>query len=307
MIKLHTTCYEKRILAFIDILGFENIVENTNTAFSIIEIISKNKESKKEFIKEMSEDEIEVTWFSDSIVISAPLDIYYVHFVLEIIKQMQQELIQHKVLIRGGIEIGDCFHNGEKLFGPAMNKAYKLESEKAIVPRIILSKKLINYIKESHIIEEKFQDDEFDSSLEIYSEYDLDDITERYINEDTIASEILRELIIKDDDGYFFVNYLAGIIDTCIHTASYEREIIKDHNGNIVDTSYQAYEEICKNWYNDILKPIKEFIKENLEGNNMNVLLKYVWLKDYYNRCLNSYKSDLSSEFKKDLYWELFI
>ncbi|MCL1700608.1 MULTISPECIES: hypothetical protein [unclassified Lysinibacillus] len=304
---MRKTGYEKKIVAFIDILGFKNIVENTDKAFSIIEIVSEIKKSKKEFIKEMSAKEIEVTWFSDCIVVSAPLDIYYVDFILDIIQQMQCELIKNKVLIRGGIEIGDCFHKGEKLFGPAMNEAYRLESKIATVPRIVLSKELIKYIKESQRIEEKHQEDNFTYNLEVCNENELANITEYYISEVTIASQIFERLIIKDDDGYYFINYLDEIIYTCIHTASYEKEIIKSHDGTIVDTSYQAFKEICESWYIDIIEPIQNFIKENLKGNDMNVLLKYVWVKDYYNRCLESYKSDLSDEFESDFYWKLFV
>ncbi|HTG56249.1 MAG TPA: hypothetical protein VL943_08285, partial [Niabella sp.] len=44
------------------------------------------------------------------------------------------------MMIRGGITIGDLIHeeNGA-LFGPAMNEAYRLESNSAIYPRVVIS------------------------------------------------------------------------------------------------------------------------------------------------------------------------
>jgi hypothetical protein len=42
------------------------------------------------------------------------------------------------LLIRGAITIGDIVHDDSIVFGPALNRAYELESQQAIYPRIIL-------------------------------------------------------------------------------------------------------------------------------------------------------------------------
>jgi hypothetical protein len=47
--------------------------------------------------------------------------------------------MDHQILIRGGIAKGKLFHvEGGPLFGPAMNRAYFLESKKAKYPRVII-------------------------------------------------------------------------------------------------------------------------------------------------------------------------
>ncbi len=46
---------------------------------------------------------------------------------------------EKNVLIRGGIAIGNLYHNDDIVFGKALNDAYYLESECAIFPRIILT------------------------------------------------------------------------------------------------------------------------------------------------------------------------
>jgi hypothetical protein len=57
----------------------------------------------------------------------------------------QLALATNGVLVRGGICIGDLFVRAGKtmLFGPALVKAYKLESEYAVYPRIIIDRDLI--------------------------------------------------------------------------------------------------------------------------------------------------------------------
>ncbi len=54
-------------------------------------------------------------------------------------------------LLRGGITKGKLIHTKEYLFGPAMNYVYKLESELAIFPRIIIDENLIGLINQQNI------------------------------------------------------------------------------------------------------------------------------------------------------------
>lgn len=47
-------------------------------------------------------------------------------------------LVDHQLASRGGISIGECFHDGTVFFGPALVDAYTTESRVAVVPRILL-------------------------------------------------------------------------------------------------------------------------------------------------------------------------
>jgi hypothetical protein len=300
--------YEKRIVAFIDILGFKNIVENTDKAFTIINIISNVKKSKKKLIKEIRETKIEITWFSDCIVISTPMNIYYLNLLLAILQEIQLELIQNEILIRGGISMGDCFHNKDKLFGPAMNKAYKLESSQAKVPRIIIDEEIIKFIDEVHIEEESSMNKEYEQELELYREYDIEEITDIYLSVKTTAQEIYKDLIVKDRDGYYFVNYLDEIFKMCIHTKGMVKRITKSTESNNHVISLEDFEEYYNELFQGIIVPLQNFIKDNLSANQMDVILKYVWLKEYYNIRLETYKSSLSEEdFMKEIYSKMFI
>jgi hypothetical protein len=292
--------YQKSIVAFMDILGFSEIVEKTNDAFKVVDIIESLKNEKKAMIKEISAKNIEITWFSDCIVISSPLTLDYVHLILEIIQQMQSELIHLGILLRGGITIGDCYHKNDRLFGPAMIEAYKLESKTARVPRIILSVPLMKFINESHILEERYIDKKYEENILGYQYYDASDITEMYTEEETIADQIFRVYIKKDNDDYFFIDYLEFIMSMSIHYNDFN-EFEYDLHINPYDKEY--YEE-C---FISTISPLKNFIQSNLKGEHMSVILKYVWLKNYYNSILDKYKPKMSKEFIKDYFLKMYI
>jgi hypothetical protein len=75
--------YQDRIVAFIDILGFRNLVANGEVAtiYNAMEIIKK----KIKFFKRVRESPLATSQFSDSVILSAPNDdkglVYTVHFV----------------------------------------------------------------------------------------------------------------------------------------------------------------------------------------------------------------------------------
>lgn len=298
---------QNKVVAFIDILGFKNIVENTEKAFSIVNIISNIKKEKLKIIKEVNNTGIEITWFSDCIVISSFIE--ELTTLLEILTQIQSELIKQGILIRGGIEFGECFHKNEKLFGMAMNRAYEIESKISIVPRIVLSKNLMQYINSQKNLEEKSIESSYDEIFNDDLDYTEDEITylsDWYINNDTITSEIHKNYVLEDVDGNFFVNYLDHILDMCLDTLSFE-EMHAIYDGNNEKPWSENEKEMYSDFFKDILIPLMELIKDNLKGNNINVTLKYLWLKNYYNSRIESKKKILSKSFKNEYYHKLLL
>lgn len=133
--------YEKRIVAFVDILGFKTIIED-----SICDTSLRRKVLEAtEIIHSRREGRIvgtQVTTFSDSAVISYPLNMRNAlfHTIIDII-HLQLELGNKGIMLRGGIAIGDVYHDDDIVFGPAMNEAYFLESKVAKFPRVVIRKK----------------------------------------------------------------------------------------------------------------------------------------------------------------------
>lgn len=132
--------YEKRIVAFVDILGFETMVEDSQADTPLRRKIKKAMEIIRKTAEAESENEDEkVSTFSDSAVISYRLQSRSSLFYLLIdIIQLQLELGALGIMIRGGIAIGDCYHDGKIIFGPAMNEAYRMESKIAKWPRVVI-------------------------------------------------------------------------------------------------------------------------------------------------------------------------
>ncbi|MES1954931.1 hypothetical protein [Salinisphaera hydrothermalis] len=51
-------------------------------------------------------------------------------------------LLNDGYLVRGGISFGDAYHDDLSFFGPAVEKAFILESQKAVTPRILIEDSL---------------------------------------------------------------------------------------------------------------------------------------------------------------------
>lgn len=141
--------YQTRIVAFVDIMGFKEKVDKSvtdndmadNIHHALNRILDLKKRNDEDTKQGYNISDIRITTFSDSAVISYPLieesgNMFYI--LLDLI-HLQIDLLQNDVLLRGGISIGKVYHDGDIVYGPAMNEAYYLESEIANYPRIIVN------------------------------------------------------------------------------------------------------------------------------------------------------------------------
>lgn len=147
--------YEDRVVAFIDILGWgqavEDSVRSTESRRRLLNVVwalgalSKN-DTEEDTPESPSLDA--ATQFSDSVVISVP---YSGHLdIMRLVRQITS--YQHATLmsgfpLRGGIAVGPLYHSGSLVFGPALNEAYQLESKSAMYPRVIIAKSLESQIE----------------------------------------------------------------------------------------------------------------------------------------------------------------
>lgn len=187
--------YEKRIVAFLDILGFKNVIENETTKkesqefeivkyTNLIEIleddfcIGQNKTLKQIKRKDTYFKNTQVTLFSDSVVISKLYDENSIDNQLDCLLRDLYNVIYNSYAlgfsIRGGIACGDMIHTDKYMFGPAFNKAYSLE-QKAIYPRVII-------------------EDEF-----------------AHLLYNTINNQRLLRFIPEDYDGYYYLDPFFGL------------------------------------------------------------------------------------------------
>lgn len=149
--------YQERFVAFLDILGFSDIIHRTVLSppeISINEIISAlvvpEPAQKGKLIignvGDISKSDHKITQFSDSIVISTESTKAGLLHLIDHIERIAFSLLKMGFLCRGGVSKGLLFHDENIVFGPAMIDAYDLESKEAICPRIVLSKGVESFI-----------------------------------------------------------------------------------------------------------------------------------------------------------------
>jgi hypothetical protein len=61
----------------------------------------------------------------------------------------QRNLLQKKIYVRGGIADGQCYCDDHVIFSKALIKAYKLETEIAKYPRIVIEKNILTYLNKN--------------------------------------------------------------------------------------------------------------------------------------------------------------
>jgi len=186
--------YERRIVCSLDILGFVNLVERTvedgkpvekriQDISTILSIGSNHIRKQPEWVYKIKgfDYTTNISHFSDSIVISCT-DTSEEEVMETIITLfgILNKLVSMGVVCRGGIAVGLMHHEGATLFGPAMNRAYQLEHDIAIYPRIVLDK-------------------------EVYKLAKLSDVHRPHPFV-WCADNLLR----KDADGYYYIDYIGS-------------------------------------------------------------------------------------------------
>lgn len=150
--KEYKDCY----VAFLDILGFKNMINNKscNDLFEIFESIKASSHTCVELNNEDMEacKHIEYTIMSDSVVVYIEANLDDALFALLCTCQaIQLELLNKGILMRGGIARGSLFREEYVIFGKGLSNAYLLESNIASVPRIIFNRELLDDGNEHNI------------------------------------------------------------------------------------------------------------------------------------------------------------
>lgn len=132
--------YEERFLAFIDVLGFADLVSRSSKSAEIVEQLSRTMSMLSDLASSARSEElgIETTSFSDTIVISSPLSSDALIRLLEIVEEISFELFSSNMLLRGAVVRGMVLHTPKFVFGPALVSAYRLETSTSFHPRIMI-------------------------------------------------------------------------------------------------------------------------------------------------------------------------
>ena len=138
--------YSEHFVAFLDILGFKSLLNNTgcDDIYSIFEVLHKKTSSRRNQngVEIEAYHHIKHTILSDSVIIYIRADIDDAFAsLIDICNQLQSSLANREkpILLRGGIVVGELFYENDIIFGNGLTSAYLLESNLAKYPRIIFT------------------------------------------------------------------------------------------------------------------------------------------------------------------------
>jgi len=249
--------YEKRVTAYIDILGFQDILSQTIgkkgednpekineifTAYKAIRDVWNLDVKETDFHKSIPRNSKTITTFSDCLVISfkAHEKSEIFHTLLEI-KWMIMRLIYRGILCRGAITYGKLIHTNEVLFGPALAEAYILETKAALYPRVILHKDIIDLAGKARSANHSSEQEK----------------------------EYVESLLEKDSDGMYYIDYFAKA-----------QSELDDPYYDFPDYIYKIGTKIRKG-----LMGSSSIFKSDLK-------VKYRWMKERYNKLIENLQNE---------------
>jgi hypothetical protein len=120
--------------------------------------------------------------------------------------------------LRGAVDIDWATELNEgELYGPAVAKAYELESEVAQYPRIVVGPRVVEYLI-SHMN---------NPATDIYSRFNR------------ALAKICYDMLALDSDGYHFIHYLGDV---------FYNTVSKNAHKKLYDLSMEFILEQCKKW-----------------------------------------------------------
>ncbi|MGF6234739.1 hypothetical protein ABIE02_000844 [Leclercia sp. 1548] len=161
-------------VAFIDILGFKDIVEQEKSNQFDKGLLTKLYACHLQCGEIFKEFHIDIVQFSDSIVISKPFSVDSFEQFIKAVSSYQKMLLKSGFLCRGGIALNKHYSDSGFIFSPALIEAYNVESKKAIYPRIVISEDLMELL---------------------------------------FPTKNIPEFLCKEYDGLYFVNYVSNEMD----------------------------------------------------------------------------------------------
>lgn len=145
------------VIAYIDLMGIKEKINSQYTLTTIWILLKR--------IAQLCENNKRLYYkaFSDNIIICEQIDdsnpIIALNDVLNIVREIEFFMFHIEVpFVRGAIVVGSIYFNDDYVFGEALLKAYRIEQNDAIFPRIIVDKSVFNILehnKSDYIIKDR--------------------------------------------------------------------------------------------------------------------------------------------------------
>jgi len=177
--------YEDRIVAFIDILGWSDLLRrsktDSNELSKLTEIVrrltflsQKSQERREEFLnKNIAAMNTRFSYFSDTVVLSCPADVRECGWMTWEVQLLCSVLVLSGQYPRGAIVRGEIHHTESLLFGPALVDAYEIERQVAMYPRLVVTPEAAPFVVNP------FKPDDTDAPTTMQWDIDIDGL--RYL------------------------------------------------------------------------------------------------------------------------------
>ncbi|CAH6840162.1 conserved hypothetical protein [Vibrio chagasii] len=250
---VHEIEYEESFVAFLDVLGFKQMIQSQNRTqinkyFGIVN-------SAIEYLNEIpSKREIGSIVISDSVILTVPCNgdseekLNKLRQLCIAVGLIQQNLAVEGIWLRGAISCGDTYFSSSdnQIVGPAYINAYLLEEQLAVNPRVILDSKLIpklGYSNASELIDDINKSDQ--GGL-VYSNWGSRILFEWTDPRGGLVTEINQDLPL-------FIDYLSPLIEARSHNSI--NKVLKHIQKNMYSDSriYSKYR-----WVADYLKALSK-------------------------------------------------
>ena len=169
--------YENHFVAFVDILGYANLIDSVSdkeaiTLIQKLDSLIKKSIDELKSLNKWNENSFQINLFSDCFCISILKSRRNFDPFMQLIPRIQKNFHQEGILLRGSLAIGKHYSNDRLIFSKALVEAYRNESSKAIYPRILIPRYFIKYVNEEC---------DYDEQIWLRETYSWEDKTDRQI------------------------------------------------------------------------------------------------------------------------------
>ncbi|WP_062767722.1 hypothetical protein [Sphingopyxis terrae] len=202
--KTKAPAYEQRLILFLDFLAFKEVVAETERDATALERLVAALDEVGQTVEPGLSKSERVTQFSDSLVLSYKVEeTSAVFWMIDAIARTVVLLADRGYLLRGAVTVGKLLHDKRHIVGPAMVKAYELESRTACFPRVIVDREVLRMAR-------TYRQPQHSGPQE-----------ERYV----------RSFLDEDKDGWLFIDYLSW--DKVVEAMGCEHDAYPDYLGRM--------------------------------------------------------------------------
>lgn len=141
-----------RYFAFLDLLGYRELIErDLKTGQTDL----KDKLTAAfDAMHDVNEADVGLKAISDSIFVSLNNTDFGFTFFAGVLQALQRSFLRNGLLLRGGVAFAAHFENSKVTYSPALVEAYKLESQRAFFPRILIHEGVIGKLRNENALQE---------------------------------------------------------------------------------------------------------------------------------------------------------